>query len=103
MNVMASQITGVSIGYSIVCSGADQRNIKAPRHWPSVTGEFPHKGPVTRKMLPFNASLEPIPLKIFFTESTHSGDISICDKANYNEDIAEKRPYASTYLQRFFK
>ena len=35
MNAMASQITIVSIVYS----GADQRNIKAPRHWP-LWGEF---------------------------------------------------------------
>ena len=34
MSVMASQITGVSIVYSTVCSGADQRNIKDPLHWP---------------------------------------------------------------------
>ena len=39
MSTIASQITGVSIVYSIVCSGADQRNIKAPRHWP-LWGEF---------------------------------------------------------------
>ena len=31
---MASQITCVSIVYSTVCSGTDQRNIKAARHWP---------------------------------------------------------------------
>ena len=34
MGAMGSQITGVSRVYSIVCLGADQRNIKAPRHWP---------------------------------------------------------------------
>ena len=34
MSTVASQITGVSIVYSTVCSGADQRNIKTPRHWP---------------------------------------------------------------------
>ena len=34
MSAMASQITGVSIVCSAVCSGADQDNIKAPRHWP---------------------------------------------------------------------
>ena len=31
---MASQITGISIAYSTVCSNTDQRNIKAPRLWP---------------------------------------------------------------------
>ena len=32
MSTMASQMTGVSIVYSTVCSGAHKRNIKAPRH-----------------------------------------------------------------------
>ena len=47
MSPMASQITGVSIVCPTVCSGADQRNIKAPRHWPlckrnpTVSGRFP--------------------------------------------------------------
>ena len=34
MGMMASHITGVWIVYSTLCSGADQRNIKASRHWP---------------------------------------------------------------------
>ena len=33
MGTMASQITSVLIICSTVCSGADQRNIKDPRHW----------------------------------------------------------------------
>ena len=46
MSAMASQITGVSIVYSTSFSGADKKNIKAPRHWLCegnllVTGEFP--------------------------------------------------------------
>ena len=32
MGTMASQITSLTIVYSTVYSGADQRNIKAPRH-----------------------------------------------------------------------
>ena len=36
---MASQITSLTIVYSIVYSGADQKNIKAPCHWP-LWGEF---------------------------------------------------------------
>ena len=39
MSAMASQITSLTIVYSTVYSGADQRNFKAPRHWPSC-GEF---------------------------------------------------------------
>ena len=61
MSAMASQITGVSIVYSTICSGADKKNIKAPCHWP-LWGRgihrwpvnSPHKGPVTRKMFPFD-------------------------------------------------
>ena len=34
ISAMASQITCASSVCSSVCSGADQRNIKAPRHWP---------------------------------------------------------------------
>ena len=39
MDVIASQITSLTVVYSTVYSDADQRNIKAPRHWP-VWGEF---------------------------------------------------------------
>ena len=60
MGAMASQITGVSIMYSTVCSGADQR-----RHQSSASLAFlreihrspvnaPHKEPVTRKKFPFD-------------------------------------------------
>ena len=61
MSMMASQITSVSIVCSIVCSGTDQRihQRSRPHHWP-LWGEFtgdrwiPHKGPVLRKMFPFD-------------------------------------------------
>ena len=39
MGANASQITSLTIVYSTVYSGADQRKIKAPRHWP-LCGEF---------------------------------------------------------------
>ena len=49
MSAMACKITSLTIVYSTVCSGADQINIKAPRHRPlwrnsPVTGEFPTQG-----------------------------------------------------------
>ena len=31
---MASHITSLTMGYSTAHSGANQRSIKAPRHWP---------------------------------------------------------------------
>ena len=34
MGAMASQIASLTIVYSTVYSGADKKNIKAPRHWP---------------------------------------------------------------------
>ena len=39
MSSLASQITSLTIAYPTVYSRADQRNIKAPRHWP-LCGEF---------------------------------------------------------------
>ena len=56
MSAMASQITGVLIVCSTVCLGADQRKhqssaslafVRGIHRWPV---DFPHKGPVTRKM-----------------------------------------------------
>ena len=51
MDTMASQITSLTIVYSTVHAGADQRNIKAPRHWLLSRSPVnsPHKWPVTRK------------------------------------------------------
>ena len=60
MSAMASQITGVPIVFSTVCSGADQRKnqsfaslafVRGIHRWPVNS---PHKGPVTRKMFPFD-------------------------------------------------
>ena len=60
MSAMVSQITDVTLVYSTVCSGADQRKhqssaslafVRGIHRWPV---NFPHKGPVTRKMFPFD-------------------------------------------------
>ena len=60
MSAMVSQITGASIVYSTVCSGADQRKhqssaslafVRGIHRWPVNSS---HKGPVTRKMFPFD-------------------------------------------------
>ena len=60
MSVMASQITSLTIVYSSVYSGADQRKHQSStslafaqelHRWPVNS---PHKGPVTRKMFPFD-------------------------------------------------
>ena len=60
MSAMASQITGVSIVYSTVCSGADQRKQQSSASLDTVRGiprwpvNSPHKGSVTLKMFPFD-------------------------------------------------
>ena len=47
MRAMACEITSLTIVYSTVFQAQIQENIKAPRH-------SPLKGPVTRKMFPFD-------------------------------------------------
>ena len=60
MCTMASQISGVSIVYSTACSVADQRKHQSSAWLPFVRGihrwpvNSPHKGPVLRKMFPFD-------------------------------------------------
>ena len=60
MRAMASQITSLTIVYSTVYSGANQRKhqssaslafVRGIHRWPV---NFPHKGPVARKKLPFD-------------------------------------------------
>ena len=59
MSAMASQITGVSIVCSTVCSGAYQRKRLSSASLAFVRGihrwsvDPPHKGPISLKMLPF--------------------------------------------------
>ena len=60
MGAVASQITSLTIVYATVYSGADQRKNQSSTsrafvwgiHWRPVNS--PHKGPVTRKMFPFD-------------------------------------------------
>ena len=60
MSAIASQLTSLTIVYSTVYSDADQRKHQSSASLASVWGihrwpvNFPHKGPVTRKMFPFD-------------------------------------------------
>ena len=60
MSAMASQITGVSILCSVVFSGINQRKLQSSASLAFLRGihrspvNSPHKGPVTRKMFPFD-------------------------------------------------
>ena len=60
MSVMVYQITKVSIVYSSICSGTDQRKHQSSTSLAFVRGihrspvNSPHKGPVTWKIFPFD-------------------------------------------------
>ena len=60
MSTMVSQMTSASIVYSTMCSGTDQRKHQSSASLAFVRGihrcpvTSPHKGPVTRKMFPFD-------------------------------------------------
>ena len=54
MTTMASQITSLTVVYSTVYSDADQRKHQSSASLAFVWGNSPHKGPVTRKMFPFD-------------------------------------------------
>ena len=60
MSTMASQITSLTIVYSIVCSGTDQIIHQSSASLAFVRGihrwqvNSPHKWPVTRKIFPFD-------------------------------------------------
>ena len=60
MGAIASQITSLTIVYSTVYSGADERNHQSPASLAYVWGihrwpvNSPHKWPVTRKMFPLD-------------------------------------------------
>ena len=65
MSAMASQITSLTIVHSTVYSGADQRKHQSSASLAFVRGNHrgpvnsPHKGPVTRKMFPFDDAIMP--------------------------------------------
>ena len=54
MGAIASQIISLTIVYSIVYSGADQRKHRNSPSLAFVQGISPHKWPVMRKKLPFD-------------------------------------------------
>ena len=86
MSVMAFRIIGVSIVYSNVCSGADQRKHQSSASLAFVRGihrspvNSPHKGPVTRKMLPFD---DVIMGSLLFFHSVAQRDLL----AKYNDGV----------------
>ena len=86
ISAMASQIIGVSIIYSIVCSGADERKHQSSASLAFVWGirrspvNSPHKGPVTRKIFPFHDFIM-VTVNSFvpMASTNHSWNGSPCD------------------------
>ena len=83
MSPMAFQITGVSIVCSTVCSGADQRKhqssasltfVRGIHRWPMDSS---HKGPVTRKMFPFDDVIMNIGIPLTWTYSLLSSSCRV--------------------------
>ena len=79
MSAMETQITSLTIVYSTVYSGADQRKhqssaslafVRGIHRWPVNS---PHKGPLTRKMFPFNEVV-----KYFAEHWLHCNELRFC-------------------------
>ena len=86
MNSMASQITGISMVCSTVCSGADQRKhqssaslafVRGIHRWPVNS---PHKRAVTRKMFPFDDVI----VKVLWTREISAQDEFLGDIIYHN-------------------
>ena len=78
MGAMASQITSLTIVYSTVDSGVDQRKhqssaslafVRRIHRWPVNS---PHKWPVTRKMFPFDDVIMVNQNKVIFIQENAS-------------------------------
>ena len=101
MTKMASQITSLTIVYSIVYSGAHQRKHQSPASLAFVRGihrgpvNSPHKGPVTRKMFPFDDVIMAVCRRVRSSTrliSSHKGTTRIMNSRfvtlnNYNDII----------------
>ena len=95
---MASQISGVSIIYSTIYSGADQRKhqssaslafVRGIHRWPVNS---PHKGPVTWNMFPFDDVI----VSTILAVSTHN---SPSDSWKYGSNRREIRTSKHRLLQ----
>ena len=93
IGAVAFQITSLPIVYSTVYSGADQRKhqssaslafVRGIHRWPVNS---PHKGPVTRKMFPFDDVIVPVCIClldnmrhwVFPTEWAYNFGVICCD------------------------
>ena len=80
MGTMASQITSLTIVYSTVYSGADQRKHQSAASLAFVREihrgpvNSPHKWPVTRKKFPFDDVImcDPVVMHVYCISLTHA-------------------------------
>ena len=87
MSAMASQITGVSLVCSTVCSGADERKHQSSASLALVRGihrspvNSPHKGPVTRKIILFASVTSSLatssPAMMYLDQRKHQSSASL--------------------------
>ena len=84
MSTIASQITSLTIVYSTVYSGTDQRKHQSSASLSFVRGNHrgPHKWPVTRKMFPFDDVIMDIVVSGMETRnSTYKGFMRMLSKS----------------------
>ena len=90
LGAMASQITCVSIVYSTVCSGSDQKDhqssatlafVRGIHRWPVIS---PHKGPVKRKMFSFQDIIMIVEIKL-----SPAADRLVVDSAHQKSTYAK--------------
>ena len=91
MGAMASQITSLTIVYSTVYSGVDQRKHQSSASLAFVRGihRWPvnslHKGPITRKMFPFDDVTMEIHWPTFFMVASQACDNRMIGHPNSSE------------------
>ena len=100
---MASQITSHTIIYSTVYSGADQRKYQssvslACEGNSPVTGEFPHKWPVTRKMFKFDDVI----LKCTKCKACFDNVIKISSRMTRLERVVTLMNFFPNLINRYF-
>ena len=114
MSAMVSQITNFTIVYSTVYSGVDQRKhqnsaslafVWRIHRWPVNS---PHKGPVTRKLFPFDDVIIPVMVRWFHDDAKI---ITWCDSwkrisslgpkasINWQIDSPHRPPTACNFLR----
>ena len=83
MTMLASQITSLTVVYSIVYSGVNLRKHQSSASlafvWEIHRGpvNFPHKWPVTRKMFPFDDVIMNIKMLSYQYRKSHCGDKTV--------------------------